>query len=96
MYNIINNKPKFIVMDIVKIIKTGELAIITETNQNIYQSEDDSQWSWAIHPLNKNSESRHAWYNMNELELINNVFEIVAKRMSSNLSFKFLLDEMRR
>lgn len=97
MSEVVNPKPKFVPMDIVRILKTGELGLITDTMLNDCQVEDKHQWSFSLTPLIRNSTVKWAWYDMDELELVNNVVEILTRpsRMHAN-SFALSMDGLRR
>jgi hypothetical protein len=79
-YKVENRIPPFASYDIVRVKETGELVIITEVNLNTAQDKDMHQWSFSITHINPESNSKTAWYNMTELEYVNNVFQIIAEK----------------
>jgi hypothetical protein len=60
---------KFHQYDVVRIKRTGTIAIITEVNNS---------HSFAVYPFSKGLD-HSAWYGDEQLELLGNVFEVISK-----------------
>lgn len=98
MYKVINNRAKFLPYDICRIKGTQEYIMITEVNLNTGQTEDEHQWSWAAEPITPGN-TKCAWFTMDELEFVKNVFDIIAKQSMhpfGNKAFKFSVSESKR
>lgn len=98
-YLTVNPKPKFIPFDICRVVGMTELILITEVNLNKSQTADEYQWSFAGNQLNPKAGLRHAWYSMDELEYVNNFFEILASSTPhpfGSTAYKFSLSDKRR
>lgn len=76
MYAVKNERPPFVPYDIVRIKGTQNLAIVREVHLNLCQESDNAQWSFAIYNLSE--EKKCAWWDMSELELVDNVFDIIS------------------
>lgn len=97
MYKLVNKESPFLPYDVVKIKKTKELVVVTEVNCNTSQVEDKHQWSYSISHINPKSKSHTAWYSMDELEYVNNIFEIISRQSTHPFSSnKFALPLIRR
>lgn len=79
-YHLKNPYTKFIPMDLCWVKGTKELVLITEVNCNTSQTEDKHQWSFAAEPLTPGN-NKCAWYSMDELVLIKNLFDVIAKNL---------------
>lgn len=94
-----NSKPKFCPYDVCLIVGTDEYLMITEVQLNLCQKDDVHQWSFAGETFNKYAELKHAWYLMEELEYVNNIFEMIAARSVhpfSSTKYSFDLKDLRR
>jgi len=79
--------PMFILGDIVKVKKTGSLAMIGEVNRNTCQVEDIHQWSYSIETLDKKARDHNAWYDNTELVLVRDASFSIPK---GELSYHFI------
>ena len=92
-------KPHFAPYDICRVVGTHHIVIITEVSLNLSQSKDEHQWSYSVALTDKNSNIKSSWYESQELELLNNVFEIIAKQSVhpfGSKNYKFTVSEIRR
>lgn len=99
MYPLIQPLPHFNPYDVVKIKNNGELALINEVYSNVGQKEDYYQWQYSVSLFHKNSKSKCSWYRYDELEYVNNIFEIIAKNSVhpfSSTKHVFKLDNLKR
>lgn len=103
MSEIVNKIPPFQPFDIVKVKGQKGFAIVTEVNLNQWQIQDKAQWGFSIRPIAKHGTEEYinkcSWYTAEELELVNNLFEMIARftihPFSSN-GFKLELELERR
>lgn len=80
MYPLENPYPKFIPMDLCWVKGTNELVLVKEVNCNKGQKVDDWQWSFAVECLTPGN-TKVAWYKMDELVFIKNMFDVIAAGM---------------
>jgi len=78
VYPVINPIPPFQPYDVCRIKKTGTICVVTEVNLNTSQTHDEHQWSFSIEKFDKKAPDHNAWYGIDELEYMNNIFEIIA------------------
>lgn len=74
-YPVVNPKPPFMPYDIVRKKVNGNLAVIKEVDLNTGQNKDKHQWSFSVYNLS--NDTKVAWFNMDELEYVDNIFEII-------------------
>lgn len=99
MFPLINNKPHFIPFDVVKVLETGNIAFISEINCNLGQNTDRHQWSYSITYFSEVDGGKCAWFYPEELELIGNIFQSMAKQIThpfGNKTYNFSIDNKRR
>jgi len=98
LYPIENPKPKFLPYDLCWIAGTKELVLVTEVNLNKCQTTDVYQWSFSVKPLTPGN-TKCAWFDMDELEFIANIFDVIAESSVhpfSSTAFEFSVSSSER
>lgn len=92
MHQLENPYPAFIPGDLCRVKGIeNSLVMVNEVNCNTCQTKDKHQWSFSVNCLTPNV-IKSAWYDMDELILIKNVFDVIANKMAhpfGSKSYKF-------
>lgn len=79
MYPVENPNSPFLPYDLCWIKGTKEIVLVTEVNLNPCQTVDKHQWSYSVTPITPGN-TKCAWFSIDELEFIKNVFDIIAEK----------------